>query len=418
MPTNRTAGGASQTPAQPKRKSTQQKPKSRANGDGSIYQRADGMWCGAIKDENGQRKYLYSREREIVSRRLIEAMNNLHRGLPATQKRLTVGAWLDYWLEHIVRRDREPTTYDGYELSVRRHIKPFLGTKILRKLHVEDVERWLRMLERDGRGVRTRQFALTRLRTALRLALKRGHVARNVAELTDMPASNQRKLAPPTTDELRRLLDVIRGDRLEALVILPLATGFRRGELLGLRWEDIDLEERRLTVHARVNRTRQAGLLVRDGAKTQAGQRSMVLPDIAIRALRAQRQRQLDSRILAGARWKGPEYPDGKACGPVFTSTVGTILEPRNVYRYFDRVRDNADLGGHTFHGLRHDFASSLLAGGTPQRIVMEMMGHTNYSMTTRYQHVPDALQREAADRLDEFLQHQVGDAPGPGTGH
>jgi integrase len=198
---------------------------------------------------------------------------------------------------------------------------------------------------------------------------------------------------------------VIRGDRLEALVILALATGLRRGELLGLRWEDVDLHQRRLRVHARVNRTRHAGLLVRPGAKTQAGQRSMVLPDIAGRALLAHRQRQLDNWALAGARWKGPEYPDGKSSGPVFTSTVGTILEPRNVYRYFDRVRGKADLGSHTFHGLRHDFASLLLAGGTPQWIVMEMMGHSNYSMTTRYQHVPDALQREAAGRLDELLQ-------------
>jgi integrase len=209
------------------------------------------MWCAAIKDENGQRKYLYSKERAVVSRRLTQAMNNLNMGLPATHKRLTVGAWLDYWLENIVRREREPTTYDAYEVSVRCHIKPVLGTKILRKLQVEDVERWLRELARLGRGVRTRQFALTRLRTALKLALRRGHVARNVAELTDMPASAQRKLAPPTTDELRRLLDVIRGDRLEALVILALATGLRRGELLGLRWEDVDLEQRRLRVHAR-----------------------------------------------------------------------------------------------------------------------------------------------------------------------
>jgi integrase len=410
MPSSHAAAG--EEPAPGKRKPTQHKPKSRGNGDGSIYQRANGMWCAAIKDENGQRKYLYSKKREIVSRRLTQAMNNLQVGLPATHKRLTVGAWLDYWLENIVRREREPTTYDGYEVSVRCHIKPFLGTKILHKLQVEDVERWLRELARRGRGVRTRQFALTRLRTALKLALKRGHVARNVAELTDMPASTKRKLAPPTTDELRRLLDVIRGDRLEALVILALATGLRRGELLGLCWENVDLEEGRLTVHARVNRTRQAGLVVRVGAKTQAGQRSMVLADIAIRALRAQRQRQLDSRTLAGARWKGPEYPDGKACGPVFTSTVGTILEPRNVYRYFDRVRDSADLGSHTFHGLRHDFASLLLAGGTPQRIVMEMMGHSNYSMTTRYQHVPDALQREAAGRLDELLQRVNGLSP------
>ena len=124
--------------------------------------------------------------------------------------------------------------------------------------------------------------------------------------------------------------------------------------------------------------------------------------------------RPCTSRSRSGARWKGPDYSDGKSRGPVFTSTVGTILEPRNVYRYSDGVRGKADLGGHTFHGLRHDFASLLLAGGTPQRIVMEMMGHSNYSMTTRYQHVPDALQREAADRLDAFLQREVRAVPSP----
>jgi integrase len=321
------------------------------------------------------------------------------------QQDALLGAWLDYWLENVVRREREPTTYESYEVSIRRHIQPFLRTKILQKLQVEDVERWLRQLEKQGRGGRTRQFALTRLRTALKAALKRGHVARNVAELAAMPPSTQRKLAAPTTEDLQRLLDVIRGDRLEALVILGLTTGLRRGELLRLRWEDVDLEQRRLTVRARVNRIHGVGLLVREGAKTQAGQRSMVLPEIAVRALKAHRGRQLDSRTLAGARWKGPEYPDGKSTGPVFTSTVGTILEPRNVYRYFDRVREEAGLHTHTFHGLRHDFASLLLAAGTPQRIVMEMMGHSNYSMTTRYQHVPDALQREAADRLDALLQ-------------
>ena len=395
----------SKEPGQPKRRPTQRKPKSRGNGDGSIYQRADGLWCATIKDESGQRKYLYSKSRAVVSKRLTEAMSNLHRGLPATHKQQTLGAWVDYWLENIVRQEREPTTYESYEVSVRRHIQPFLGSQILHKLQVEDVERWLRQLEALGRGVRTRQFALTRLRTALKSALRRGHVARNVAELVDMPASAQRKLAPPTAEDVRRLLDVIHGDRLEALVILALATGLRRGELLGLRWEDVDLEERRLIVRARVNRIHGVGLLVREGAKTQAGQRTMVLPEIAVRALQAHRGRQQDSRLLAGARWKGPEYPDGRATGTVFTSTVGTILEPRNVFRYFDRVREKAGLHTHTFHGLRHDFASLLLAAGTPQRIVMEMMGHSNYSMTTRYQHVPDALQREAASRLDALLQ-------------
>jgi integrase len=137
----------------------------------------------------------------------------------------------------VVKAEREPTTYEGHEIMVRCHIKPILGPIPLIKLQPEHVESWLRELQSSGRGLRTRQSALARLRTALNLAVKRSHIIRNPAELVEMPRSTRRKIAAPTSDEVKRLLQAVHGDRLEAIVTVALALGLRRGEILGLRWK-------------------------------------------------------------------------------------------------------------------------------------------------------------------------------------
>ena len=137
------------------------------------------------------------------------------------------------------------------------------------------------------RGLRTRQFALARLRTALNLALKHGRILRNVAALVDMPRSGRRKVAAPTSEDVRRLLDAVKGDHLEAIVTVALALGLRRGEILGLRWEDIDLEKRIATARARVSRVQNVGLIARAGTKTDAGdERTVLLPTSIVQALR------------------------------------------------------------------------------------------------------------------------------------
>jgi integrase len=244
------------------------------------------------------------------------------------------------------------------------------------KLQPEDVQRWLREMEAQKRGLRTRQFALARLRTALNVALKHGHVVRNVAELVDMPRSARRKIAAPSPEDIRRLLGAIKGDRLEAIVTVALAIGLRRGEILGLQWEDIDLETRTLRVRARVSRVQKIGLIVRAGTKTDAGdERTILLPTSIVQALKVHHRRQLESRLAAGPRWRGPEYVDGRTTGFVFTSQVGTVLEPRNLNRYFDRVRERARMPTHTFHGVRQDCASLLLAQGVPLWAVSKSLG-------------------------------------------
>jgi integrase len=311
---------------------------------------------------------------------------------------------LDYWLDNIIKTDREPTTFEQYEIAVRCHIKPAIGKRPLAKLTVENVEGMLRRLAASGVGLRTRQVALARLRTALELATARGHVARNVARLVIMPSTIRRRVAPPDLDDVQRLIDVLHDDPMEALVLVGLGAGLRRGEVLGLHWEDIDLPERTLVVNRHVSRVKGA-LLIREGAKTDAGVRLVVLPMLVVEALQRHATRQKALCLASGPLWRGPDYREGLR-GPVFTSGWGTVLDPRNTNRAFERVRKLAGLDATTFHGLRHNFASLLLLVGVNNKVVSDLMGHSNAAITQNvYQHVVSSLNIDAADRLDALLR-------------
>lgn len=147
-------------------------------------------------------------------------------------------------------------------------------------------------------------------------------------------------------------------------------------------------------------------MIVRAGTKTNAGdERTILLPTSIAHALKFHRARQLESRLAAGSRWKGPDYADGRMTGFVFNSQVGTVLEPRNLNRYFDRVRARAGMPTHTFHGLRHDCASLLLAQGVPLWAVSKILGHSGIQVTANvYGHLAHELQWEAAARMDAVL--------------
>jgi integrase len=390
----------------------------RGNGEGSIYQRQrtrtnkDGttttrtLWCAAISLDFGKKKVLYASTRAAVAKKMTAALKRKDANLPFVTDRFTVGNWVAHWLETIVKVHREPTTYAKYESVIRRHLTPYLGKVPLTKLSPEHLERWQGKLIDDGVSSENRRSAMLRLGTAVQIATMRGYVDRNVVRLVEKPRVERAQHEPPQVSALRNLLEVIADDRQQALVYVALCGSLRRAEVLGLYWEDVDLEARVLRVRRRVNRVgKGVGLLVRPAAKTRAGVRTVHLPQLVIGALRQQRRHQLEDRLAAGMDWKGSDYADGKATGFVFTSDVGTVLEPRKVDLYFATVRTRAGMDEHTFHELRHDFAGLLLQHDIPGRVVSEMMGHSDYSITANlYQHVPDALQRLAADRLDELL--------------
>lgn len=390
-----------------------------AHGMGSVHQRRDGLWAAVLEFGRDRtsgkrvRKTFYGRTQSEAIEKRSTFVRDLDDGLasakPGRAQAFTVGAWLDYWLESKVAEECEPTTYGLYECVVRLHIKPGLGNASLRELEVDQVESWMRRMRDAGVGLRTRQVALARLRTALNFGLQRRKqtgLRYNAAALVSMPAGKKTKVPPPNLDHARALLDAARGDRLEAVITVGLALGLRRGEVVGLKWEDVELDARVIHVRRRVSRVK-TGLLVRQGIKMDPDKEDTVaIPDLLVQALKAHRGRQLEERLRAGPRWKGPEPTiDGKPAGFVFTSMVGTVLEPRNVYRTFEGMRARAGLDDKTFHQLRHDCASLLLAQGVPMYAVSQILRHSSPTITARfYAHLTPELQREAADQMDKVL--------------
>ena len=175
-----------------------------------------------------------------------------------------------------------------------------------------------------------------------------------------------------------------------------LATGLRRGEALALHWSDVDLDAALLRVRWTLSRTSQG--LQLDEPKTDKSRRTVPLPRSAVETLRAHRRRQNDERRAAAGTWRDD--------GLVFTTEIGTPLEPRNVLRRFELLAQRAGLAGVHLHTLRHSAASYLLAAGTHTQVVQEHLGHSSYAITADiYSHVGPAQQREAADRLDQALR-------------
>ena len=367
--------------------------------EGSIYQRADGLWVGAVhlgyRDGKRRRKVVYGRTRRAVQEELVAIQRSLQQGLPVPAERQTVAQFLDRWLVHAVRPCVRPRTLQSYRQIVELHLAPGLGRLQLATLSPDDVQAFLNEKHAAGLSPRTVQYLRAVLRQALNRALRWGLVARNAAALADAPRVARTELAPFDPEEARRFLDAVRGDRLEALYTLALAAGLRQGEALGLRWSDVELEAGTVTVRHALSRIEGRLQLVEP--KTVWSRRVVAVPAVAVAALRRQRARQLEERILAGSRWREGNF--------VFTTSIGTPLDGPTVTRRFKALLATARLRPQRFHDLRHATASLLLAQGVPARVVMETLGHSDVRLTLNtYSHVVPALGRQAAERMEELL--------------
>jgi len=235
----------------------------------------------------------------------------------------------------------------------------------------------------------------TLLRMALNQALKWGLVQRNVAALVDAPRAVRFEVQPIDQKQALAFLDALKGDRLEALFTVALSLGLRRGESLGLRWQDIDFENRTLRVCQQLQRIDKK--LVFDEPKTKSSRRILGLPDSLAAKLREHRTRQLEQKMAAGSEWK-----EG---GLVFTTSLGTPIDPRNVKRRLDSILDKAKLPHFRIHDLRHFCASLLLAQGVELKVVSQILGHTQIRVTADiYTHVLPQTQKAAIDLLDSLL--------------
>jgi len=372
----------------------------RGHGEGSIYQRkSDNKWVGTVDlgwvDGKRKRKVVYGATRASVRERMAEVQRQLHDGtLSSSRQRL--GPFLEDWLTVVLpSANIRPSTVANYALVVRKHLIPGLGHYWLEKLRPEHVQRFLNE-KAATLGPRSVQNLRTLLGAALQHAEKWGYVTRNVARLTNPPRLERKEVVPLSPAEARRLLLASKDDRLYALYAVALAIGLRKGEVSALRWDEVNFDEATLRVTGTLKRMTGEGL-VRDEPKTKRSRRTVPLPEVCMAALRAHRIAQAQERLAQGERWQDLDY--------VFTTAIGTPLDPRNLTRQFAAACKRAKLPATRFHNLRHTCASLLLAQGVQPRVVMETLGHSGIAITMDlYTHVMPSQQREAADRMQSLL--------------
>jgi integrase len=418
--------------------------KKRGQREGSIYQRKkDGRWVGSIdlgwQGGRRARKYIYGPTQDSVVDRMADARKEAKDGTLVLDERQTVGDFLNRWLQDCARPKVRPTTLRRYADLIRLHIAPEIGGVPLAKLTAQRVQSFLNQKcgataastahsgrpAPSGLSPRSVQHLHAVLRVALGQALRWGLVARNVATLVSPPRAPHKDVQPFSPEEARQFLETVSGDRLEALYTVALACGLRQGEALGLWWEDVNGDAGTLTVRRQLQRiailapaaepatATDSGALPSTTAKkpakkpktalrlvepkTKRSRRTIALPNIVVKALRAHRVRQLQERLLAGSRWQDTGF--------VFTTTIGTPLDARNVQDGFKAVLRKAGLRSQRFHDLRHGAASLLLAQGVAARGVMEILGHSQIGITLNlYSHVMPELLRDAAQKMDAIL--------------
>jgi len=381
----------------------------RGNGEGSIYHRAsDNKWVGSITLESGKRKVFYGKTQKEVQEKMKVALYEQQKGmLPATTTKVTVAQFLRDWLETTQKYDVRPRTYERYEEVVRLHISPILGRHQLQKLTTHHVESFYAKKLEEGLSPRTVNTFHNVLHKALDKARKSRLIVENVCDLVDPPRVEDVEGTPLTLKQVKQLLRIAKGHRIEALLTLALATGMRRGELLGLKWQDIDFEKSILQIRRIMSRvptklkSEAKKGQVEAATKAKKSRRSIIIVPLAFEALQQHQERQREARKKAGDRWIDRDL--------VFCTSIGTPLNPdRDVRLPFKRLLSEAKLPDIRFHDLRHSAATLLLGMGIHPKIVQEILGHSSIAVTMNvYSHVLPTMQQDAMGMLGNAFMEQ-----------
>ena len=370
----------------------------RGNGEGTITQRKDGRWQAVFTMGNGRRRWLYADTRREVAEKLTTALRGRAQGATVPDGRQTVGAFLTSWLQTTKATVRY-STWRGYDGNVRKHLVPAIGKVSLARLSPQHLQKLYADMLASGSSPATVGHVHMIIGLALGQAQRWDAVTRNVQRLVDPPKFRRTDMQTLNEEQVRQFLDVAAGTRLEALFRLALTTGMRQGELLGLRWRDVDLERRELRCRAAL--VRAAGGYVVADTKTSGSRRRIALGETTVAALRRHKVTQATERLKVGSAWQDNDL--------VFTNAVGDHLDPLNLTRRtFRNLLKQADLPPIRFHDLRHTAATLALSRNVHVKIVSEMLGHASIAITLdTYSHVVPTMQAAAAATLDDIVSER-----------
>lgn len=327
------------------------------------------------------------------------ALHELEQGTLTTGPQQTVKQFLEYWLEDVHKVKVRPITYEGHRGIIQRHLLPALGHIRLQKLTVQHIQALYVKKLKEELSVGTVRNIHAVLHTALGYAKRIKLVGNNVCDDVELPGRKQHDAKVLTPEQAQMFLLKVREHHLETLITLTLATGMRRSEVLGLHWQDIDLEKGSLHVRHTLVYVPNHGL--KEGEpKTETSKRKIVLPQFVIEVLKRHRTIQLEARLKAGTEWIDRDL--------VFPNKHGDYLLPTTLGKQFTQLLQDVGLPHMRFHDLRHSAATLLLSMGVSMKVVQELLGHSSFSTTANvYSHVLPSMQQEAMAKMDTLFRQQ-----------
>ncbi|GAO09193.1 putative phage integrase [Streptomyces lydicamycinicus] len=392
------------------------------NGRSSIYLGKDGKWHGRVTvgirdDGTPDRRHVERKTRAEVTAAVRELEKQRDaKTVKKPGKAWTVKAWLTHWIENVAPLAVNDNTMVGYGVAVRKHLIPGLGAHRLDRLKPEHIEAFYAKMQANGSKPATAHQAHRTFRTALNEAVRRGHLGKNPVQLAKAPKTGEYEVEPYSVQEVQRLLKAADQHRNSARWAVALALGLRQGEVLGLKWEDVDLDGGFLVVRRSRHRPQYAhGCVESCGrkaagycpqrrrtnpetstTKSRAGRRAVGLPEQLVGLLRAHREAQDAERQKAGKRWM--------ESGWVFADEHGRSPSHQRDWAEWKAMLAEANVRDGRLHDARHTAATVLLILGVPERAVMGLMGWSTTAMAARYQHMVDSVRVDIAGQVDGLI--------------
>ncbi len=379
--------------------------KRRSNGEGNIRKRKDGRWEGrytaGINQENGKQvfKNVLGKSQAEVKEKLKKALADSQRVDLAKQGKYTVGTWMDAWFENVAKIKVRPSSHQTYRGYIDNHIKPNIGKIPLEKLTTMELQKFYRKLLTKGRVERIESKDLLKglsaktvrninqvISSAMDFAIAQKIISENPCKAVALPKIEHKEMQTIPAEQLQAFLEEAKRSSVYEMYYIELATGLRRGELLGLKWQDIDWKNGIIKVRRQVARV--DGQIVEAPLKTKNSYRAVTISPQAVEVLKQQKAKTNDQYVFPS--------PNG---GPISPDSVNNMLK---------RVLERAGIPKVRFHDLRHTFATLALQNGVDIKTVSGMLGHFSAGFTLdTYAHVTTAAQKEAAQAMGNVLSMQ-----------